>query len=297
MGAVDRKIVQYILIPVWQVIQSDTSSPFVQPYLTKPIHREVRPDVFDGKTCDWQDFLVHFEQVAAWNEWTSGEKAQQLTMCIRGSAQKLLSSLTLMQLSDYNAIKSVLTQRFNPKERSVAFRSEFRNRRQGRDESVTDFGYQLRRLALLAYPEATFASLELHEIDQFLTGLTNFTMKKHIAFAHPQTLEEAIAHGVEYDAVEGNRSKKPEMSDRVAVVSQTSTDEGLTVDAISKLIDQRLEKCTRVPQKSRKYNCFICQDPGHPRDKCPYLAKLGLPGSSVSTGSKGSVGAKTNLGN
>ena len=217
-------------------------------------------DIFDGKTSEWQDYLVHFEQVSAWNGWFSWEKAQQLTMCLRGPAQKLLSNLTLIQLSDYCAIKSVLSQRFNPKERVVAFRSEFRNRRQGKDESVSDYGYQLRRLALLAYPEATFVSLEPHVIDQFLTGLSNFSMKKHI------TLEEAISYGVEFESVEGHKIKKPDTFDRVAMVTETASTDVLTLDAVGKLIDQRLEQFAKCLHEPRKTKCFICLDPGHLRD-------------------------------
>lgn len=39
------------------------------------------------------NYLVHFEQVAAWNRWNNQEKAQQL-MCLRGNAQNILIDLT-----------------------------------------------------------------------------------------------------------------------------------------------------------------------------------------------------------
>ncbi len=159
-------------------------------------HTAVRPDCFDGASCDWQDFIVHFEQVSAWNRWTNVEKAQQLTMCLRGTAQTLLSNLTIGQLNDFNAVKNALGQRFNQRGRNLAFRSEFRNRIQGKDESITEFGYKLRRLGLLAYPEASYTSLEPHLIDQFLNGLTSFNMRKHVSFSHPITLDDAMSHAV-----------------------------------------------------------------------------------------------------
>ena len=105
-------------------------------------------------------------------------------------------------------------------------------------------------------------------------------MKKHITFAHPLTLEEAIAHGTEFEAVEGNKSRKPETCDRVAMVTEPASSEALTLETVSKLIDERLEQFAKTLQKPRKPKCYICQDSGHMRDKCPYLAKLDLPKAS-----------------
>ena len=85
----------------------------------------------------------------------------------------------------------------------------------------------------------------------------NFAMKKHIAFAHPQTLAEAIAHGIEFEAVDGSRNRKPETSERVAVVSQPISEESLTLETISQLIDQRLEKFMKGTQKSKKFSSII----------------------------------------
>ena len=54
------------------------------------VRREKEPDKFDGRSVDWQDNIVHFEQTAHWNGWDDESKAQQLCMCLRGTAQKLL---------------------------------------------------------------------------------------------------------------------------------------------------------------------------------------------------------------
>ncbi len=41
---------------------SHTSAPGYEN--TRFSRREVRPDTFNGQSCEWQDFAVHFEQVA-----------------------------------------------------------------------------------------------------------------------------------------------------------------------------------------------------------------------------------------
>ena len=46
-----------------------------------------------------------------------------------GGAQKLLSTLTKAQLVDYESLKQARIQRFNPKEKQLAYRFGLRNRK------------------------------------------------------------------------------------------------------------------------------------------------------------------------
>ncbi|CAC5412090.1 unnamed protein product [Mytilus coruscus] len=162
---------------------------------------EKEPEKFDGKSVDWKDYIVHFEQAAKWNNWTESEKVQQLSMSLRGTAQKLLGDLKYSVVNDYTALKDVLAQRFSPKERVTAYRCEFRARKRKPGESLADFGYALRRLVRLAYPDDEYSNvLEQLVINQFILGLCHSEMEKHVQFAHPQTLEAAIANAVEFEA-------------------------------------------------------------------------------------------------
>ena len=101
--------------------------------------KEIQPDNFDGggKT-EWSDYVVHFEQCAAWNQ-----KVQMLSIHLRGEAQKLLSSLTIAQLTDYSKLKSILSDRYDPKEKEVTYRCQFRHYRREKGVSVSDYGYHL----------------------------------------------------------------------------------------------------------------------------------------------------------
>lgn len=75
------------------------------------------------RVTNFQDYtgIVHFEQVAKPNGWNDHEKAQQLSMCLMGNAQKVLVDLTLNQINNYSEICSALMQRFNPLGREVAY--------------------------------------------------------------------------------------------------------------------------------------------------------------------------------
>lgn len=80
-------------------------------------HKVVEQDKFDPNTTEWTNYMAYFEHVAHWNRWNDGEKAQRLIMCLRGSAQKILSELTYHRCTNYITLTQVLNRRFNPKER------------------------------------------------------------------------------------------------------------------------------------------------------------------------------------
>ncbi|CAC5403954.1 unnamed protein product [Mytilus coruscus] len=227
-------------------------------YGTNPIvsgnnrRKQKEPDSFDGKCSEWVDYIIHFEQVASWNQWNDREKAQQLTMCLRGYAQKILSDLTLGQMSDYNALKNVLSQRFNPREGEAAYRCEFRNRRRQKGETVAEYGYGLRRLAQQAYPTIRYHEIEPTVVDQYIHGLNNHELKKHVQFHHPQTLSQAIAFASEYEAFLGPVDKivKPrETFDAHSIQtlqalteSEQQNSESKILGQISQMIDNKFKE-------------------------------------------------------
>ena len=94
--------------------------------------------------------------------------------------------------------------------------------------SVSDYGYNLSKLAQKAYPNLTLDQLEVHVIDQFINGLDHHELQKHVQFRHPRTLHEAIGLATEYEALEGSidRVKKPQSEETiVAPISLNSSNE------------------------------------------------------------------------
>ncbi len=171
-----------------------------------------------------------------------------LAIRLRGEAQKLLGSLTMAQLSDYHLLKAILAQRFNPQEREIAHRCEFRHRRRNKGENVADYGYSLRRLGQKAYPCLLYQQLETYVIDQYINGLSNYELKKHVQFGHPRTLDQAIALATEFEALEGSvdRVKKPlhHTTDIISPINPTEPKPQSTISwqQISEMMDKKLEK-------------------------------------------------------
>lgn len=131
--------------------------------------KEKEPDLFTRENIEWTDYICHFEQVSMWNNWSENEKAAQFTMSLRGLAQRILGDLTHDQLTNYKALVSVLTQRFNTAEHETAYRSEFDY--QERQQSTTR-----------AYP----GSLRMNiVVEQYINGLGSSEIRPHVQFAHP----------------------------------------------------------------------------------------------------------------
>ena len=265
--------------------------------------KEVHPDNFDGTgKTEWSDYLVHFEQCAKWNQWSDAQKAQMLSIHLRGEAQRLLSGLTVAQLGNYDAIKQILSDRYEPKQKDVTYRCQFRYRKREKGESASDYGYHLNRLAQKAYPNLTLNQLEVHVIDQFITGLNNYELQKHVQFGHPKSLYEAIGLATEYEALDGSidRIKKPkvEQENIAPIVPQTETAQpsaNLTMEQLDRLIEKKLSSfsfstkqrskspapdssieaasTTKQPNKAKQSSkpekhCTYCKRNNHTIDEC-----------------------------
>ncbi|CAC5411257.1 unnamed protein product [Mytilus coruscus] len=221
----------------------------------KQYRKQKDPDTYDGKHAEWPDYICHFEHVALWNQWSEYEMASQLAMCLRGIAQRALSEPSRDDLSNYGRLKFSLTQRFCPPERKTAYRCEFRNRRRRRDESVSNYGYSLKRLAAHAFPAIPLNIRESLIIEQYISGLANPELKRHVQFSHPTTLDRAISLALEFEAFEGSQTspmiKKPQDEDLISpICKSTNVNEKVDQNCSQTSIFTKLVEGMQEVQKS-----------------------------------------------
>ena len=77
---------------------------------TKPV---IVPEAFSGEGS-WEDWLDHFESVAAVNKWEEADKLLWLRVRMTGRAQKAFKNLPETSRASYTACKESLTERFEP---------------------------------------------------------------------------------------------------------------------------------------------------------------------------------------
>lgn len=205
---------------------------------------EMKPPKFDG-SCEIKEFFVQFDQVARWNGWTVGECASQLIMSLQGPARQILNEISMSNTHDFYILKETLENRFSPRERVSSYKVEFKTKRRQTGESVADFGHSLRRLAIKAYPNCSFASLETHVIDQFIYGIGDIDLRKHVQFNHPSTIDKAIALAVEYESFVGkcDERRKPVMNHvRFEDEFASRTQNNVEKDDMAKIIREEIQK-------------------------------------------------------
>lgn len=146
------------------------------------------------------------------------------------------------------------------------------NRKREIGETVAQCGYSLKRLARRAFPNEPNSSLEIHVIDQYLNGLGNYELKKHLTFKHPQTLQQAISCASEYEAIEGplDKIREPtfcpvsESGDKVLAVKQKSkkVEEKEDLESIlSRLLDEKLQKLSTEKLESERHKSKFSPQP------------------------------------
>ena len=116
-----------------------------------------------------------------------------------------------------------MTQRFKPEGQEEAYKAEFRHRVRKAEETFLEFGYSLRRLAIRAFPKLAHEAREDLVIDQFLLGLSDVEMRRHVSLAHPGCVDKAITLATEYETItQSIESPVPHKPNQVAAVASSS---------------------------------------------------------------------------
>ena len=145
----------------------------------KPV---VLPEPFNGETS-WEDWRLHFEDVAAVNEWTAAQKLKWLRVRLTGRAQKAFHRFPPESQESYAAATSALKERFEPKSRMTRYQAEFETRRKRRTEGWADLAEDLRSLADRAFPDLQADARECLALQTYLQQLD----QPQVAFAVKQT--------------------------------------------------------------------------------------------------------------
>ena len=203
----------------------------------------------------------------------------QVSMNLTGVARQAWADSFCDQTSpiSYDALVSALTQRVKPEGQEEVYKAEFRHRMRKKEENFMEYGCALRRLPIRVFPKIRYEAREDLIVDQFLQGLADTEMRRHVSLAHPSGVEQAISMATKYETVtqtmKTSHVHKPKQVAMEQEASSPFNKQELLQEMeviISKQLDQRLEaQRKRRPPNLWKVACWGCQQMGHFQRNCP----------------------------
>ncbi|CAG2194049.1 unnamed protein product [Mytilus edulis] len=166
-----------------------------------------KPVLYDGET-NWEDYLVHFELIAAINKWSDLEKALELATSLRGTAQSILTNLRPEMRTNFVQLTAALASRFQPENQAEMYRAQMKSKIRGCTEQIPVLGFpNIKRLVRLAYPSAPIEVRDYLARDCFIDSLNDADMEWAIFQAKAKNIDNAIQVALEYEAFQNNRRK------------------------------------------------------------------------------------------
>ena len=153
---------------------------------------KIMPDQYDGK-MSWIDYLAYFEICCEINGWNLAQRAQYLSVSLRGAACQVMCNLPAHKRRDYRELIQALGRRFNPEKQSELYRVQLRNLTRKANDTLPELGQQ-------AYPGANAKVMDALGRDYFIDSLEDPDLRWRIYQAKPETLDDTICIAVEFEA-------------------------------------------------------------------------------------------------
>ena len=190
----------------------------------------VLPDTYSGDGS-WDDWIAHFEDVAAVNHWDEDARLVWLKIRLSNRASKAFKKLPAGVQRSYEEAKSALGERFEPGTKRQLYAAELQARKKRKGEEWADFAEDLKVLVDKAYPDFEDRARERLALNHYLHQLDDAQVAFGVKQRRPEDLDTAVRATLE---LESYLLTKPA---RVASVEE----EGSLVAAVRSQQDTMLE--------------------------------------------------------
>ena len=258
----------------------------------------VIPEAFTGEG-EWTQWIYHFENIAAVNEWNDAKKLLWLKARLTGRAQLAFQHASTEIQEDYDRLKQAMKDRFEPESRKGRYQAEFQTRRKKPSEGWADFAQDLQSLADKAFPHLQGEARDQLALTHYLSQIDNAQLAFSVKQQKPTNLDAAVSATLEMESYLPSKSailgiagtdvkSLTEQTSLTAAATATGTDS--TTELMKQLLD-RMDKMevelrqskqaqlTAEGRGSRKrvnpnYRrkppviCWNCNQPGHVARNC-----------------------------
>ena len=251
----------------------ETSHPSSSNGFGRPV---AKPDRFDGKEV-LSAYLQHFTLCATLNGWNDTQKAQFLAVSLAGEARQVINGLDLDRLRDYRYLIAALQARFDPVGRTELHRVQLKNRVRRSDESLSELADNIRILVERVFGDLLYPSKDKMARDHFIDALNDVEMRTRILQMRTVTLEEAVAAGVELEALQNAEKERFGPARRIREVNVENPDNSAVLSKMVADLIKRIDQL-QLPDNGRDWRrngttradkeCYNCGEKGHFRVDC-----------------------------
>ena len=234
----------------------------------------VLPDTYSGSSS-WEEWITHFENVSAVNEWTGDQKLQWLKVQLTSRAQTAFQRLAGETQQSYERAKAALQERFEPKSRQSRYQAEFQTRRKKRSETWADFADDLKLLVDRGFPELEDPARECLAVHTYLQQLDEPQVTFSVRQKRLKTLDEAVTATLEMESYLSVAKPQPvstvqeddEDATTVAAVNPTTRIAGLFERLIERVERLEREQCTPEDRPTLREGSSKTGEPEAPRSR------------------------------
>ena len=240
---------------------------------------------YDG-TSSFKDFLIQFEMISEFNNWSIEVMAQELALSLKGQAVAVLADLDSAHRRYYPSLVEALKARFEPDNQIQLHRAKLKSRIRKENEPLPQLAQDIRRLVRDANPGVPLDIRETMAKDSFLDALNDKELELSVFQSQPRNLQDALRIALEIEAFYRSRERKvplrlvkhdmessPPANELIESLQAkiAKLEEELKATQLSKNEKDGLSQVSIATKpKANKYNlvCYYCDKPGHIARNC-----------------------------